>query len=154
MEALSTMKKQDVIIIAAVLAVALIGLAAVRFWPSSAALFPSGHTAGPAPSSTQAPEDSGAVVRVYVGTASAPYAELSLSEDQVLEVDQGSGGVNYVEVKDGAVWMQDSTCPDKLCVGQGEMSEDNVSDRVLGNMIVCLPNQVLLELVTGEEAAS
>ena len=130
------MKKRDVIIIAAVLAVALIGLVAVNFWPS-----PAGGDNAPA------------YARIYVGNASAPYAELPLDEDQVLEIDQGSGVVNYVEVKDGVVRMQDSTCPDKLCVGQGDMSQDNVDQRVLGNMIVCLPNQVLLELVTDGEAA-
>lgn len=135
------MKKRDVIIIVAVLAVALVGMAAVRFWPASAPV-----ADDPAATATAAPR-----VRVYVGNAGTAYKELSLDEDQVLEIDQGSGVVNHVEVKDGVVRMQDSTCADKLCVGQGDMSADNVSDRVLGNLIICLPNQVMLELVTDGE---
>lgn len=123
------MKKRDIIIIAAVLAVAVLGMAAVRFF---------------------SPKGDSAYLRVYVNDQ--VYREVSLDEDQVIEIDQGSGVVNHVEIQDGAARMLDSTCPDQLCVGFGDMSVDNYEDRPLRNWTVCLPNQVALELVLDSEA--
>ena len=51
----------------------------------------------------------------------------------------------------GAV-MQFSTCDNQSCVQQGEVTLDNRDSRVLGNMIICLPNEVILEVLTPEEA--
>ena len=118
------MKKKDVLIILAALLIAAAGMLAV--WLSGR----------------------NAVVeraRIYLGADL--YQEVALNEDQVIEVGQGSGVVNHIEVKDGAIRMMDSTCPDKQCVYQGEMSMENYERRGLRQWIVCLPNQVTVELV-------
>ncbi len=118
------MKKKDVLIILAALLIAAAGMLAV--WLSGR----------------------NAVVeraRIYLGADL--YQEVALNEDQVIKVDQGSGVVNHIEVKDGAIRMMDSTCPDKQCVYQGEMSMENYERRGLRQWIVCLPNQVTVELV-------
>lgn len=122
------MKKRDLFIVAALLLVAVAGMAAVKF------LSPNTATGS---------------AKIYVG--SYVYKEVSLGEDQVIEIDQGNDIVNHVEIKDGAIYMSGSTCPDQQCVGQGEISMDNYEQRVLRNWIVCLPNQVTVELTLEDE---
>lgn len=122
------MKKRDLLIVAAVLVVAVAGMLAVKF-------FSPGNVTHSA--------------RILVG--SYVYKEVSLDEDQVIEIDQGNGIVNHVEVKDGAINMMDSTCPDQQCVEQGEITPENYEERPLRNWIVCLPNQVTVELVLEDE---
>lgn len=125
------MKKRDLIIAVVVLVVALGGMAAVHFL------------------SPKKPADYALVyIQNYV------YKKLPLNEDTVLEIDQGSGVVNHVEVKDGAVYMLDSSCPDQQCVHQGEISPENYEERILRNWVICLPNQVTIELVLADEAGA
>ena len=47
--------------------------------------------------------------------------------------------------------MADADCPGRDCVEQGEVTLENRGERILGNMIICLPNQVCLQLYTPEE---
>lgn len=124
----SLLKKKDILIVVIVLAVAAAGMAAVHFL---------------------SPKASSHYAVIYVG--SAPYQVVDLTEDQVIEVDQGNGTVNHIEVKDGTINMVDSTCPDQQCIYQGAMSMENYEERVLRNWIVCLPNQVTIELALDED---
>lgn len=117
------MKKRDVIIIAVCMAVALVGLAAVRFL---------------------APRGTINYADIFINDVL--YQAVPLNEDTVITVDQGDGKINYVEVKDGAIFMADSTCADHLCVDQGAMSPKNYENRPMMNWIICLPNQVTVEL--------
>ena len=122
------MKKRDLFIVAALLLVAVAGMAAVKFL---------------------SPNTAPGSAKLYV--CSYVYQEVSLGGDPVIEIDQGNDIVNHVEIKDGAIYMSDSTCPDQQCVGQGEISMDNYEQRVLRNWIVCLPNQVTVELTLEDE---
>lgn len=56
---------------------------------------------------------------------------------------RGFQGESHVEVRDGRVRMEDSACPDKLCVKTGWISKP-------GQGIVCLPNRVVVEVKGGE----
>jgi hypothetical protein len=47
--------------------------------------------------------------------------------------------------------MKSSTCDNQDCVLQGTVSLENKYERVLGNMIICLPNEITLELFTPQE---
>jgi hypothetical protein len=47
--------------------------------------------------------------------------------------------------------MEDSTCENHDCVEQGMVTLENRDERILSNMIICLPNQVTLQLFTPEE---
>lgn len=58
---------------------------------------------------------------------------------------------NVIHVTQDSVYMESSTCDNQDCVLQGTVSLDNMAERVLGNMIICLPNQVTLELYTQED---
>ena len=63
----------------------------------------------------------------------------------------GTETENLVHLTPEGVYMEDSTCENHDCVEQGEVTLSNMQDRILGNMIICLPNQVTLQLFTPEE---
>ena len=69
--------------------------------------------------------------------------------EQVLP--DGTPAENVIHVTAEGVYMEDSTCENHDCVDQGEVTLDNRKDRILGNMIICLPNQVTLQLLTPDE---
>ena len=117
------MKKRDVMLIAVFLAAALIGLAGMRLF------VPRGN-----------------IIYADIFVDDMLYEAVPLNKDAVITVDQGDGKVNHVEVKDGAIFMADSTCADHLCVTQGAMSPDNYEKRPMLNWIICLPNRVTVEL--------
>lgn len=54
-------------------------------------------------------------------------------------------GYMYVEIKDGKVRVIDSTCPDKLCIKQGWISN-------VGETIVCLPNRITISIIGGNSS--
>lgn len=122
------MKKRDAVIISAFLAVALLGLLAVKVFASTGNI---------------------RYADIYVNEML--YEAVPLDEDAVICIDQGDGKINYVEVKDGAIFMADSTCADHLCVNQGAMSPENYEKRPMMNWIICLPNMVTVELRIEQE---
>ena len=63
----------------------------------------------------------------------------------------GTPAENVIHLTPDGVWMEESTCENHDCIDQGHVTLDNRADRVLGNMIICLPNQVTLQLLTPEE---
>ncbi|MBR4458648.1 MAG: NusG domain II-containing protein [Clostridia bacterium] len=72
--------------------------------------------------------------------------------EQVLP--DGSHALNVIRVTSEGVYMESSTCENQNCVEQGIVTFENLSSRVLSRYIICLPNQVMLELFTPEEAAA
>ena len=75
--------------------------------------------------------------------------EVSYPLRQILP--DGTEAVNTIHLTPEGVYMEDSTCANHDCVNQGEVTLENKQDRILANMIICLPNQVTLELYTPEE---
>ena len=63
----------------------------------------------------------------------------------------GTEAVNTIHLTPEGVYMEDSTCEGHDCVQQGVVTLENREERILGNMIICLPNQVTLQLFTPEE---
>ncbi len=74
----------------------------------------------------------------------------SFALTQVLS--DGREAVNVIELTPEGVRMASSSCPHQDCVLQGQVTLANRAERLLGNMIICLPHQVVLELFTREEA--
>lgn len=70
---------------------------------------------------------------------------LNLNEDTVYEYENDKGYTNTVSISEGKVRMTDANCPDGLCVHQGIISKD-------GEMIVCLPHGLVVEIESTEEA--
>ena len=114
--------------------------------------------AGTAETTTQAPEavTTGAVeaapARAYllVTVANNVYEPIPLTEPGRYTVRRGDY-VIVIEVTEDSVCMAESTCDNQDCVLQGTVTLENKDSRVLQNMILCLPNEVILELYTYEE---
>ena len=66
----------------------------------------------------------------------------------------GSEAINVLHLTPNGVWMEEANCEGQDCVGEGEVTLENREERVLWNMIICLPHQLSLELITREEALS
>lgn len=107
--------------------------------------------ASASPDATAEPvEEARAYLLVTVGDVT--YQPLALKGEGEFSLTQGETGmVNVVHVTPDSIWMADSTCDNQDCVEQGTVSLETMDDRVLGNMIICLPHQVTLELYTAEE---
>ncbi|MBQ8956258.1 MAG: NusG domain II-containing protein [Lachnospiraceae bacterium] len=63
------------------------------------------------------------------------YASYPLNEDKVIEI----GDTNVCEIHDGRAYMKSADCPDQSCVHSLPIDSD-------GEVIVCLPNKVVLEV--------
>lgn len=86
-------------------------------------------------------------VNIYVGDIE--YKKVPLSEPQTVVIDI-DGKYNEIEVHSNGVFMKDSNCDNQDCMHQGKITLDNVDTRIMGGWIICLPNQVSIELVEGE----
>lgn len=106
-------------------------------------------SAAEAPAATNAPADAYLVVTV----AGAMYEPIPLYEPGRYTVTRGEC-VNVIEVTEDSVWMAESSCDNQDCVEQGVVSLGNKASRVLQNMVICLPNEVVLELYTRDELVS
>ena len=64
----------------------------------------------------------------------------------------GSDSVNVLHITTNGFWMEDANCEGHDCVKQGLVTLENREERILWNMIICLPHQLSAELITREEA--
>jgi len=85
----------------------------------------------------------GALVSVYIGNDL--YEIAPFNEAATITVDQGNGRINEITLTGEAVFMSHSTCKNRDCVKQGEITIDNYNSRMLMYWIICLPNQVTIE---------
>lgn len=74
-----------------------------------------------------------------------------LTESRELVIEQENGERNVVVIFPGGFYMKESTCRNQDCVGQGEVTLDNMGKRLLYNQVICLPNRVVLELQSGAD---
>jgi len=115
-------------------------------------------TQTPQPQVTENPTDSPKPAKGYVLVTTATQSGwLPLPEDGEVSyplrqlLPNGTEAVNTIHLTPEGVYMEDSTCEGHDCVQQGEVTLDNRDARILGNMIICLPNQVTLQLYTPDE---
>ncbi len=116
------MKKNDMILISFLLALSLAALGGVTLY---------------AKLSTREPE---AVVYLK-GKEKGRYP---LSEDITLEIRQEDGGYNILKIEGGKADITEASCPDQVCVRQHPAGGR-------GESLVCLPNQLTVEIENGEE---
>ena len=62
-----------------------------------------------------------------------------LTEDRVIKIGDG----NTCRIEDGEVFMSDADCPDQICVNSAHINAH-------GGSIGCLPNKVILNIVSAE----
>jgi len=84
--------------------------------------------------------------KAYVYSKNELIGEYVLTDDYKTEFTIGDkdAGYNTVHIENGEIWIHDANCPDKNCVNQGKISSD-------GEIIVCLPNQLLIKIEQDEE---
>lgn len=117
-----------------------------------------------APATTQAPAQEAAMVgpmppkktenvRGYVvlTVGGRQYGDpIPMDRDKIITLKQEDGKINKVHITPETVYMEFSTCENQDCVGQGEVHVDSYKDRILGTYIICLPNNVSIEMVPAE----
>ncbi len=79
-----------------------------------------------------------------------PYPLLEEKDFPIIQVDSRE---NVVRITPNGFYMASGTCSNQECVHQGMVTLENRDLRILGNQVICLPNQVMLELLTPDEAA-
>lgn len=114
--------------------------------PSPAVLTPE---ATPAPEIAEGLEDAESYLCVWMGEQ---FKLVPLNQEGKLRLRQSDDMENVIAIGKNCFHMDSSTCENQDCVQQGEVTLENREERVLFNWVVCLPNQVMLELLSKEEA--
>ena len=95
-------------------------------------------------------EDTQAYLRIQVGDEIWPLIPLT-EEGEYTITQNETGRKNVVRTTAEGAVMHFSTCDNQNCVQQKDVTLQNRDLRAMGNLIVCLPNEVVLELLTPEE---
>ena len=76
------------------------------------------------------------------------YGVYSLSEDVVVDIITGENGkgLNRLIIRDGKTYMEEASCPDGICVSHRPIFRN-------GESIVCLPNKVVVSIFTENDSS-
>ena len=77
---------------------------------------------------------------VVVSVDGRVVEKYSLFEEVDTVIEGVDGGTNRLIIKDGQAWIEEASCPDKLCVHQGKIKHITES-------LVCLPNRVVVRII-------
>lgn len=89
---------------------------------------------------------------LLVRTNQSSSPPIPLNEEYSFTVKQHNGSENVIHVGVNSFYMESSNCDNQNCVEEGTVTLDNMNERVLFNMILCLPHQLSLEMLTPDEA--
>ena len=117
------MKKNDLILIAALLAVALLAYAGVSLY-------------------SKVRTNKAEAVVYQQGKEQGRYR---LSENNVVEIYLENGDYNILQIREGQAEITEASCPDKTCVRHRPISRQ-------GESLVCLPNQMVVEIENGADS--
>ena len=93
------------------------------------------------------PSSAEAEAFLLISVAGRPRNIEPLDQDRDVEITQPDGKTNVIHITHNGFHMASSTCDNQLCIGQGEVTVENYTRRILGPYVLCLPNQVELQLV-------
>ncbi len=114
-----TKKRGDLILVAAVLIIAVISFAAISLMNRKPALY------------------------VEITVNGEVVETLDLNKDTVITISGYGYGENTLLIENGTVRCTYATCPDKVCIDMGVISQS-------GQMIVCLPNRMIATVKGGD----
>ena len=128
--------------------------------------FAAAETAGPAETASpedghpflwEITEDDPAVAYVLVTLPySAGLLPLPLEGEYTKTIRQvlpdGSEYINVLHMTPEGFWMEEANCEGHDCIGEGEVTLSNREERILWNMVICLPHRLSAELITRAEA--
>ena len=83
----------------------------------------------------------GSSARLEISADGRILGTYPLTEDRVIGIGDG----NTCRIEDGEVYMAEANCPDQICVHSAHIDSR-------GGCIVCLPNKVILKIVSAESA--
>lgn len=115
--------KNDIILIGIILVVAVLAYVGIRYYQ------------------TVSTKSAVAVVKVH----EKEYGRFPLNKDITEKIELTDGSYNLLEIKDGKADITEASCPDGICVNHRAVSKQNET-------IVCLPNEVVVEIENGEES--
>ena len=72
---------------------------------------------------------------VVVKVAGEQVTSISLDKDTKYTIHGVNGGTNELVIADGQVWLKEASCPDKLCVHQGKIQYAGQSIICLPNQV-------------------
>ncbi len=158
-------RKKDLILVLALLALALLFLLLSRTARKPAAVPPpaeTGTVTEERPAESYADfvsetvrayfEEYPAASYLFVNTGGSAYSPIPLNGDNSFRITQQDGSENVIHIGENSFYMESSNCKNQNCVGQGEVTLENRESRPLFNMVICLPHNLSLELLTREEA--
>lgn len=89
---------------------------------------------------------------VVITVAGRQYGDpIPMDRDKIITVKQENGAINRIHITPEYVEMESSTCENQDCIGEGEVNVNTYKDRILSTYIICLPNQVTIEMVPADE---
>ncbi len=86
--------------------------------------------------------EKGAYAEVYVD--GKLFGRYPLAENAEISIPNNNNSGNILIILDGAADMVSAGCPDRLCVRQASIERS-------GEVIVCLPNRLVVEITGGVE---
>ena len=86
---------------------------------------------------------------VEVAINGEAYGVYSLNDEIEVDIFSGEGNaqVNRMIISGGKVYVENASCPDKICVNHRPIYRD-------GESIVCLPNGVVIEVSVSDTSDS
>ena len=89
---------------------------------------------------------------VVINVGGRQYGDpIPMDRDKIITIRQDNGEINKVHITPDSVDMDYSTCENQDCIGEGTITLDNYQQRILGTWIICLPNQVTIEMIPADE---
>ena len=89
---------------------------------------------------------------VVITVAGRQYGDpIPMDRDKIITIKQDNGAINKIHITPEYVVMESSTCENQDCIGEGTITLDNYNERILGTWIICLPNQVTIEMVPADD---
>ncbi len=74
-------------------------------------------------------------------------ASFPLDTDTTYTIKTADGGINVLEIKNGAAGIAEANCPDELCVHQKKISHQ-------GENLICLPHKVMVDITNSAKKAT
>ena len=132
--------------------------------PTAEASAPIEVTAEPTAEATEAPQSANMMGpmpvpqteevkgHVIITVGGRQYGDpIPMDRDKIITIRQENGEINKIRITPDSVDMEYSTCENQDCIGEGTITLDNYNDRILGTWIICLPNQVTIEMVPADK---
>lgn len=88
---------------------------------------------------------------VWMGDYFQPVPLLEEFDGQQLRITLSETDYVVVGVGKNYFNMDESSCPDQVCITEGEVTLENRETRLLSSYIICMPNGIVLEMRSAQE---